>query len=168
MRGGTLFALEEEAAGDAGGREELLLRQLARAYRPGDGGCGICFDYAVHDAILRRDGHVMDRMTRRFPISAKLRVVILPRSCSALKNRCCAAHQDSQGITNNGFAASRRHQGGNLQIERTLPTGCDSLAPARSALSAGKERGIYAASPHAYQHAQIITNAFVPSHVEAT
>jgi hypothetical protein len=59
---GTLMALKEEAAADAGGRQNLLLRQLARIYRQGDGDCGICFEYAVYDAILRRDNHVMDRI----------------------------------------------------------------------------------------------------------
>jgi hypothetical protein len=32
------------------------------SYRPGDGDCGICFEYAVHDAMRRQDASVMDRM----------------------------------------------------------------------------------------------------------
>jgi hypothetical protein len=35
---------------------------LARVYRAGDGDCGICFEYAVHDAVQRRDGMVIDRV----------------------------------------------------------------------------------------------------------
>jgi hypothetical protein len=35
---------------------------LSRLYRPGDGDCGICFEYAVHDAMNRRDPQVMSRI----------------------------------------------------------------------------------------------------------
>lgn len=60
---GLLFALKDEAAADAGGRKNLLLRQLPRVRRPGDGDCGICFEYAVHDALNRRDAAVMERVS---------------------------------------------------------------------------------------------------------
>lgn len=35
---------------------------LPRLYRPGDGDCGICFEYAVHDAVMRRDADVLQRI----------------------------------------------------------------------------------------------------------
>lgn len=60
---GLLFALKEEAAADAGGRENLLLRQLPRVKRAGDGDCGICFEYAVHDALNRHEAAVMERVS---------------------------------------------------------------------------------------------------------
>jgi hypothetical protein len=59
---GILFALKQEAVDDAGGRERLLLRQLPRVRRPGDGDCGICFEYAVHDALKRADTGVTERI----------------------------------------------------------------------------------------------------------
>lgn len=59
---GIIYALKEEAATDAGGRETMLLRQLARNRRPGDGDCGICFEYAVHDALQRQESAVTERV----------------------------------------------------------------------------------------------------------
>jgi hypothetical protein len=35
---------------------------LARNYKQGDGDCGICFEYAVHDAIRRGEASVMERV----------------------------------------------------------------------------------------------------------
>lgn len=35
---------------------------LARLYVPGDGDCGICFEYAVHDAMNQGEAHVMERV----------------------------------------------------------------------------------------------------------
>lgn len=69
---GTLMALKKEPAKDAGGREKLKLRQLARNYRKGDGDCGICFEYAVHDAILRHDEHVMNRIDTSLTAHCKI------------------------------------------------------------------------------------------------
>ena len=36
---------------------------LPRLRRPGDGDCGICFEYAVHDALTRFDHAVIERMS---------------------------------------------------------------------------------------------------------
>jgi hypothetical protein len=35
---------------------------LPRLYRPGDGDCGICFEYAVHDAIRRGDPLILEKV----------------------------------------------------------------------------------------------------------
>ncbi len=35
---------------------------LPRLYRPGDGDCGICFEYAVHDAIRRGDELILEKV----------------------------------------------------------------------------------------------------------
>jgi hypothetical protein len=59
---GVLYALKEEVAQRAGGRENLTLGLLARLYRAGDGDCGICFEYAVHEAMNRRDPRVVERI----------------------------------------------------------------------------------------------------------
>ncbi|WP_348826776.1 hypothetical protein [Halomonas sp. RT37] len=59
---GLLFALKHEVVEQAGGIENLPLFMLPRAYRAGSGDCGICFEYAVHDAINRKDPLVVERV----------------------------------------------------------------------------------------------------------
>jgi hypothetical protein len=59
---GVLFSLKREAVQDAGGHAHIKLRTLARARRAGDGDTGICFEYAVHDAIARGDAVVVERV----------------------------------------------------------------------------------------------------------
>lgn len=59
---GLLYSLKEEAIQDAGGLDNIRLRTLPRLYRAGDGDCGICFEYAVHDAISRGDADVLERV----------------------------------------------------------------------------------------------------------
>lgn len=60
---GVLFAIKAEALHDAGGLEGIRLRQLPRVYRPGDGDCGISFEYAVHDAITGNNPLILDRIS---------------------------------------------------------------------------------------------------------
>lgn len=59
---GVVYALKDEAVADAGGLANLRLRQLPRTYRQGDGDCGICFEYAVHDAITSGNQVILDRI----------------------------------------------------------------------------------------------------------
>ncbi|MGD1240214.1 hypothetical protein [Mycobacterium seoulense] len=59
---GILYSLKKEAVEDAGGLTGILLRQLPRVRRAGDGDTGICFEYAVHDAIARHDAAVLERV----------------------------------------------------------------------------------------------------------
>ncbi|WP_088834795.1 hypothetical protein [Paenibacillus tyrfis] len=35
---------------------------LSRLYKPGDGDCGICFEYAVHDAIINSQASIIERI----------------------------------------------------------------------------------------------------------
>jgi hypothetical protein len=51
----TLFALNADRVARLGGLAQWTLADLAREYREGSGDAGICFEYAVHDAIARRD-----------------------------------------------------------------------------------------------------------------
>jgi hypothetical protein len=60
---GLLYALKEKVAQEAGGREDLKLFMLPRLRRPGDGDIGVCFEYAVHDALTRKDAMVLDRVS---------------------------------------------------------------------------------------------------------
>jgi len=59
---GVLYALNKKVASEAGGYEEIKLLMLPRLYRAGDGDCGICFEYAVHEAISRKHPQVLERI----------------------------------------------------------------------------------------------------------
>lgn len=59
---GTLFALKGDLVAQVGGHSQITLEMLARLYRPGDGDCGLCFEWAVHDAMNRRDPMILDRV----------------------------------------------------------------------------------------------------------
>jgi hypothetical protein len=57
----TLYAVKGEIIEQAGGHEKITLAMLARVYKPGDGDCGLCFEWAVHDAMNRHDPIVEER-----------------------------------------------------------------------------------------------------------
>jgi hypothetical protein len=59
---GTLFALKREIVRQVGGYDRVTLELLARLYEPGDGDCGLCFEYAVHDALTRAEPTVTERV----------------------------------------------------------------------------------------------------------
>ncbi len=59
---GLLWGLKADFAEDAGGYNRVKLKMLARLRRPGDGDCGICFEYAVHEAMLRGEQMVLERL----------------------------------------------------------------------------------------------------------
>lgn len=59
---GVLFSLKEDVVAELGGREEVKLKLLNRLRRPGDGDCGICFEYAVHDSLRRDNSMVLERV----------------------------------------------------------------------------------------------------------
>ena len=59
---GILNGLKHEVVRQFNGLDNLPLRMLARVYRPGDGDCGICFEYAVHDALNRKEPRVAERV----------------------------------------------------------------------------------------------------------
>jgi hypothetical protein len=59
---GLLFGLKDDIAAEVGGKENVKLKLLPRMRRPGDGDLGICFEYAVHNAMLRHEGDVLDRI----------------------------------------------------------------------------------------------------------
>jgi len=51
----TLHSLSRDRLNRLGGIERVTLRDLARECREGNGDAGICFEYAVHEALARRD-----------------------------------------------------------------------------------------------------------------
>ncbi len=60
---GLLHALKCEVVDEVGGYANVKLFMLPRLYRPGDGDCGICFEYAVHDAIRRGEAPIVEKVT---------------------------------------------------------------------------------------------------------
>lgn len=59
---GLLHALKHDVVQEVNGYENVKLFMLPRLYRPGDGDCGICFEYAVHDAIRRGDHPIIEKV----------------------------------------------------------------------------------------------------------
>ena len=59
---GVLNALKADVVKEAGGHENVKLKMLPRLYRPGDGDVGICFEYAVHEAMNNGDARVVERV----------------------------------------------------------------------------------------------------------
>lgn len=60
---GLLYSLKKDIVEEVGGYESVKVKMLNRLYRAGDGDCGICFEYAVHDALNRKEPSVLDRMS---------------------------------------------------------------------------------------------------------
>lgn len=59
---GILYSLNRDIVSQVGGYESISLQLLSRIYREGDGDCGICFEYAVHDAIVKNNPSVLERI----------------------------------------------------------------------------------------------------------
>lgn len=58
-----LTGIKKEVLDELGGLENMKLFMLPRAYRDGSGDVGFCFEWAVHDAIRRKDPMVMERLS---------------------------------------------------------------------------------------------------------
>jgi hypothetical protein len=59
---GVLYGLKADVAREAGGYDNIKLKMLPRLQRPGDGDIGICFEYAVHEAMNNKDPRVLERI----------------------------------------------------------------------------------------------------------
>ena len=57
-----LYSLKSDIVAEAGGHENIKLKMLPRLYRPGDRDCGLCFEYAVHDAMNQCNPSVSERI----------------------------------------------------------------------------------------------------------
>lgn len=60
---GLLFSLKSDVANEVGGVTNVKLKMLPRLRLKGDGDVGICYEYAVHDSVRRRDPFVVDRVS---------------------------------------------------------------------------------------------------------
>lgn len=59
---GLALSLPKESVKHVGGYENITLSLFTDLYRPGDGDCGICFEYAVHNAILDKNPEILNRI----------------------------------------------------------------------------------------------------------
>ena len=57
-----LVGIKQEVLTELGGIENVKTFMFTRAYRDGCGDVGFCFEWAIHDAIRRREAPVMDRL----------------------------------------------------------------------------------------------------------
>ena len=60
---GILLGLKGEVVAEVGGLDNVKLFMLPRLRRPGHGDTGVCFEYAVHDALNNRNGMILDRVS---------------------------------------------------------------------------------------------------------
>lgn len=59
---GILYSLKGDIVAEVGTVADVKLKMLPRLHREGDGDTGICFEYAVHDAVRRAEAGVMERV----------------------------------------------------------------------------------------------------------
>ena len=59
---GLTYTLKNDIVEQVGGYNNISLELFTRLYKPGDGDCGICFEYAVHNAITNKDSDVLNRI----------------------------------------------------------------------------------------------------------
>lgn len=59
---GLALSLKRDIVEKIGGYDNLSLDLFTRLYEPGDGDCGICFEYAVHNAIVNGQSDVLERI----------------------------------------------------------------------------------------------------------
>ena len=57
-----LTGIKKDVLDDLGGINNIKLKLLPRAYLPGCGDIGFCFEWAVHDAVRRKYPQVLDRL----------------------------------------------------------------------------------------------------------
>ena len=56
------MSLKKDIVEQVGGYEKITLELFTRLFEPGDGDCGICFEYDVHDAIVNKQEDVLNRI----------------------------------------------------------------------------------------------------------
>lgn len=58
-----LTGIKADVMAELGGIENIKLKMLPRAYRPGAGDIGFCFEWAIHDAVKRNDPIILERLS---------------------------------------------------------------------------------------------------------
>lgn len=59
---GLVLSLNKDIVSQVGGYQNITLQLFTDLYRPGDGDCGICFEYAVHSAIIDKNEEILSRI----------------------------------------------------------------------------------------------------------
>ncbi|WP_146197452.1 hypothetical protein [Promicromonospora sp. AC04] len=59
---GLLHSIGEEYLEPHGGRENMRLADLGRVRKASDGDLGVAFEYAIHDAVMRQEEVITDRV----------------------------------------------------------------------------------------------------------
>lgn len=59
---GLLHSVSEEQLEPHGGRDGIALKRVGRVRKASDGDLGVAFEYAVHDAVLRHEDSVVERI----------------------------------------------------------------------------------------------------------
>lgn len=59
---GLLYGLKADVVAEVGGYPNVKLKMLNRLYRQGDGDIGLCFEYAIHNAIKNHDPLISERI----------------------------------------------------------------------------------------------------------
>lgn len=61
---GLLYSLKHDVVNEVGGYQNLKLKMLPRLRiaSDGDGDVGICFEYAVHEAIREKNPMILERV----------------------------------------------------------------------------------------------------------
>lgn len=59
---GLTYSLKTEIVSEVGGFDNVKLKMLPRLRRAGDGDVGICFEYAVHEAIRNKNPLILERV----------------------------------------------------------------------------------------------------------
>lgn len=59
---GLLYSSRREYVSEVGGHQNMKLKMLPAIHTPGDGDVGICFEWAIHDAIKRGDPSIISRI----------------------------------------------------------------------------------------------------------
>ncbi|QEO27184.1 hypothetical protein [Xanthomonas translucens] len=59
---GLLYGLKADVVAEVGGYDRVKLKMLNRLYRQGDGDIGLCFEYAIHNAIKNCNPLITERI----------------------------------------------------------------------------------------------------------
>lgn len=70
---GLALSLKQDIVLQVGGYNNISLELFTRLYNPSDGDCGICFEYAVHDAIVRSNPDVLNRIDNALTKHCKIK-----------------------------------------------------------------------------------------------
>jgi hypothetical protein len=135
---GILHSLKHDVVAQWG-RENVPLYMLPRLYRKGDGDCGICFEYAVHDALNRGDVRVAERVAQALRL-CNVRAVTSPTSIlfGAEKSGTLHLIDNARAILTENSRLLKGGVGQPIKIDRYLDTIQDAFrnADARETLPA--------------------------------